>query len=296
MESAASALGPDVSFLFAVAMTGHALFTEGLLMLRVESSFLSALVGLAVVAAASPAAGDVTGFNNLVGWQYNESDNGSPPVIINSDHIQFTTGPNQRRSLWHTTPQDITEFVATFTYRAGSIGASGNRQGVTFTMHNNPAGVLTIGSPVGGLFGNSGLGYVGIGTSAAVTIETDTGPALTYNGYYTNGVIGGGSVATTPVNAFSFNEIDVTIAYSGSIMSVTMVEGANVFGPQNYLVGDLSSVLGGSTAYIGFTTSTANGGSNQFLSNFQFSAIPEPGTLSLLAIAGIGLIRSRRMA
>jgi hypothetical protein len=220
------------------------------------------------------------------------SDAGTPPVLVDDETIQVTTGPNQRRSIWFNERQDISAFKASFTYRASSIGASGNRQGVALVIQDDAAGTNTLGDPIGGLFGNSGYGYIGIEPSAAVTIETDTGPGRTYTGFYTDGVLGGGSTVINPVNAFNFRDIDVEIEYDGSILSVTMTEGANVFPPRNYIVGSLTDIIGRSDAYVGFTASTANGGANQFLSNVRFNA-PEPSSF-VLAGLGVGALMLRR--
>lgn len=233
----------------------------------------------------------IMGFDSLTGWTYNQGDSGSPPVIVNSDSIQFTTGPNNRRSLWFGSPQDITQFFVSYKFRASSISASALRQGITFAVQADPLGTGALGS------GDSGFGYSGIAPSAAVTLETDTGPGQTYSGFYSNGILGGGSASTAPVNAFNFRDIDVSIAYSGSILSVTMVDGADVFGPQDYFVGSLASTLGSSTAYVGFTGSTFNtlgagGGANFFLSDFQF-LVPEPATLTMLVLAGAVVLRRR---
>jgi len=255
----------------------------------------SMLVGfLSALTAGGTVHGDISGFNSLNGWTYNQGDSGTPPVIVNDNLIHFTTGPDNARSLWYNTPQDISSFQATFTYRAGSISASSLRQGVTFAIHNSPTGLGALG-PAG-----PGLGYAGVAPSLAVTIENDTGPGLTYSGVYMNGILGGGSMPITPVSAFTFEDIDVTITYSGSILSVTMAQGANVFGRQDFLVGSLSSLLGSSTAYVGFTGGTFNtlgfgGGSNQFLGDFQFTAVPAPSSLALLSVLGITAKRRRRM-
>ncbi|HEX2837340.1 MAG TPA: hypothetical protein VHN77_04345 [Phycisphaerales bacterium] len=246
--------------------------------------------GVALVACAGAARGDIVGLNGLSGWTYNTADTAAPPVIVNNDLIQVTGGPNNRRSFWYNTPQDITSFQMTFTYRASSIAASTNRQGITFTMQN--AGLNALGS------GGDGLGYQGITPSAAVTIAADTGPGQTYSAFYTGGLMGGGSAQVAPVNAFTFQNIDVTITYNGSILSVFMAQGANTYGPQNYLVGSLASTVGGSTALVGFTAATFNtlgagGGATQFISNVQFTAIPAPAS-ALLLLAGCPLAARRR--
>lgn len=249
----------------------------------IRTSCVLSVLAASAITIVPTARGDIVGLNSLTGWSYNTGDTGSPPVIVTSDEIQFTTGPNNRRSVWFNTPQNIGAFTATFTYRASSISASAVRQGLTFAVHNDPASLAALGS------GGSGFGYAGIGQSAAVTIETDTSPARTYNGLYTGGVLGGGSAQTTPVNAFSFQPIDVTITYSGSVLSVSIVQGANTFGPQNYVVGSLPAIVGGSTAYVGFTAATFNtlgsgGGANQFISNVRFTSVPTPAGLPLLLV------------
>lgn len=249
------------------------------------------LVAMAMVAcSATNAMADITGFNNLSGWTYNPGDAGSPPVLLNSNSIELTTGPNNNRSLWFNTPQNITNFTAHFTFRSDSISASALRQGLTFTLQN--AGINALGG------GGNGYGYSGISPSKAVTLETDTGPGRTYSGVFTNGVLAGGSADTSPVNAFDFQDINVTITYNGSVLSTTMVEGANVFGPQNNVVGSLATTLGSSTAYIGFTAGTFNtlgsgGGAHFFLSNFSYS-VPAPTTAALLGIGGLLTARRRR--
>jgi hypothetical protein len=254
------------------------------------NTFRFALCGMAAsLTMTAICSADISGFNGLSGWSYNTGDTATPPLIVNSNTLQFTGGPNNRRSIWFNTPQDISAFEATFTYRASSIAASASRQGIAFVMQNAGTAALGTGS----------TGYQGVGTSAAVTLETDTGPGRSYSGFYTNGVIGGGSTVTTPVNAFDLRDIDVTVRYNGSILSVTMVDGNNTYGPQNYLVGNLASVLGGSTAYIGFTGATFNtlgsgGGATQFLSDVTFTTIPTPGTAGLLGLSCIAALRRRR--
>lgn len=255
-------------------------------------TFIAALLIATMLPAAAQA--EIVGITPGT-YVYNHTDSGSPP-ITGPDSIQLTTGNDQRRSIWFKTPQDISAgFEATFTYRATSISASALRQGLTFAIQNAPEGTAALGTT---------YGYGGIAKSLAVTIETDTGPARTYTGVYTNGVLGGGSGITNPVNAFSFKDIAVKIDYNASLgtLSIYMSEGANSFKSEGILVGDLTSVLGGPKGYVGFTASTFNtlgagGGAIQIVSNFRF--VPEPNSLMLaavgvVAIGGLAFRRQRR--
>lgn len=225
-------------------------------------------------------------------YAYNHSDAGSPPIIGN-DLIQLTTGPNQRRSIWFYAPQDISlsqgfeGFVATFTYRAGSIGfGEGGGNGITFAIQNSVQGTGALGT---------NLGYEGIAQSLAVTIELSQTPAnTTRSGVYSNGILGGGSALVSPVNARTGTNIDVAIAYNhlAGTLAVSMTQGENVYGPAVQLVGDVTSILQGSTAYVGFTARSGSAGSNHYISNFEFHIhnVPEPGSSVMLAIGAATIL------
>jgi hypothetical protein len=257
--------------------------------IRTVLGFLSTM---AILTPASAHA-DITGFNNLTGWTYNQSDAGSPADLPDSNTIHITNGNGQRRSIFFNTPQDISSFTASFTYRATNFNGSLVGQGITFVVQNSPSGPAAIGS------GFAFLGYGGILNSAATTLMADTGPALTYNGYFTGGTISASPNVTTPANAFNFRDLNVTITYSNPILNVTiddpLIAGASDFS-KNYVAGNLASTIGSTTAYIGFTAGTGdsfgNGGSNQYLSNFQF--VPEPGSLSPAVCGALALLCRRR--
>jgi hypothetical protein len=231
---------------------------------------------------AAPASADIIGLTPGT-YEYNQGDTGSP-ALGGTDSIQLTTGGDQFRSIFFHDAQDITQFSASFTYRAADIGGKGfGRHGITFVMQNSPDDVDALGLA---------LGYSGITNSAAITLELDMG--VTYSGYFTNGVLGGGAAALTPVNAYSLHEIDVSMVYDGSFLTVSFVDtvtGASQTLP-NMMVGSLADVVGGPSAYIGFSGGTGVGGVDQHLSNFTFTSIPAPGVLGLLGVAG--LLRGRR--
>lgn len=243
-----------------------------------------------VGAACGIAQADITGFNNLNGWTYKQGDGGvaSP---FGQDFIQITTGgASQVRNVWHNTPQNISEFTATFTYRAANIGAAATRQGVSFIIQTDSRGTDALGTG----FNASGFGFDGITPSAAVTIELNTGPGLSYTGFYQNGVIGGGSANTSPLNAFQGRDIDVSIVYNGISLAVSMHDSVNTFPTVNYIVSpSFASTLGSTTALVGFGASTgAQNGCDQFISNFRFT-VPTPATATLL-IGGLATASRRR--
>ncbi|HEY1684365.1 MAG TPA: PEP-CTERM sorting domain-containing protein [Tepidisphaeraceae bacterium] len=235
----------------------------------------------------SPVHADINSFNGLTGWTYDTTDTGSPPVLVTNNSIELTTGEGQNRTLWFNTPQSVSSFDVNFTYLANNIRACLDYQGIAFIVQSDPMGTAT-------------EGYSDVTPSADVPILTDTGPGVTDAGFFTDGSLSGGLGVTSPVNAFDGDSINVNIVYSGSILSVTMTEGTETFGPKNYVVGSLASTLGSATGYVGFFAGTGdgfgNGGADQYISNFSYTTttVPEPASLSGIAAGGMLVLRRRR--
>lgn len=243
-------------------------------------------VALAIVIAGyiNGASADYIGFNPS-DYKYNTGDTGSPPVI-GEDSIRLTTGSNDRRSIFFRTKQDITKFRASFDYRVSTVGANAFRQGIAFVLQNSEQGIDALGT------GGGGFGVNGISPSAALTIQLDTGSARTFAGHYTNGVVGGGAQPIYPINAFDRLDIRVDLFYDetvSDILTVTFSEGTKDPVTLPFLVGSLSTILGDTKAYVGFTANTGGGGSIQTISNFRYYTVPEASSFIMLAgVCGIG--------
>lgn len=227
---------------------------------------------------------DVLGFNNLIGWQYNQGDVGTPADLPDPDTIHLTTlSGNERRSVFYLTTQGMMQFMATFNYRIEHAGGACDL-GAAFVMQNSPSGPNALGGD------QSGFGYSGITNSAAITLQ----PYGNSSGFFTGGAIGGAS-SVAPVSLLSGHWINVTLTYNGSTLSEHLhdtVTGDDMV--RNIIVGDLAATIGSPTAYVGFTGSSGNcSASDQYFSGFQFSNVPEPSTILLLSIGGI-LVRKRR--
>ena len=228
---------------------------------------------------------DISGLTSGT-YSYNQADAGSP-AVIGPGSIQLTTGSSQARSIWFNTRQDITHFTATFVYQEQlfSSNPTGTSAGLDFVISNSPAGPSALGNAVTN-------GYGAISPSAAVVLDTFSGNSSL--GFYRNGVLTSADVPVSPIDFTVRRNINVTVGYDGSLLSITMTDGALTFGPQTYLVGSLASSLGSSSAYVGFTAGDGDVSTYQILSGFTYTTVPTPMTASLLGMAGLTALGRRR--
>jgi hypothetical protein len=110
------------------------------------------------------------------------------------------------------------------------------------------------------------MGYNGISTAVCLAFGTNNKTAVTTNS---------GNPATTdstsPVSFSSGDTIHVALSYSGTTlaMALTDVDTGQTFS-KNYTV-NITSVVGASTAYVGFTAGNGPGPVNQeYVLNFNF--------------------------
>jgi len=222
--------------------------------------------------------------------------------------IMLASSQKDRRGSFFTSLQyDVSDFSAVFQFRISSPGGlsdgvSAGADGLAFVIQR--AGATALGS-----FGE-GLGYKGISNSLAVEFDTyrndsqsssANDPDSNHIGINTGGSIT--SLATVGVaTAFdSYTEQNPTIwtvwvDYNGSALEVRA--STDGFRPSTATLAysvNLSSVLGGSAAHIGFTGATGSAFGNHEILNFAFSdtfeanglAVPEPSTYALM---GLGLV------
>jgi hypothetical protein len=252
--------------------------------------YYAAILAIAVVAAGlgtpALAGGGINGFNNGVGWTGNNNGTGGPAFTAST--LTLTDGGvGEARSAFYNTTQSIGLFSVEFTYQASMPGGQSLADGATFILQTQ--GLSALGNPGGD------LGVSGISPSAELEINIFNGHTIGTN-FQTGGAISGFN-ATGPVNVASGDPIQFSLTYNGSTLSETLTDLTTSATFNTTYSTDLASVLGGGTAFVGFTGGTGAGTSEQVISNFVFqNSVPEPSGLVLLGISSVvfGALELRR--
>lgn len=248
---------------------------------RVRLSLAARAAAIAVMGLAAGAYGQVTGFggSTATGWQANAdtaSTTAGVPNVSGSgtlgDVLTLTTPANsEASSYWFTTPQNVTNFVASFTYTDVSGGGA---DGIVFGLQNMGTNAL------GG--GGGALGFGGITTGAGDAFNIyggNSGSGTQYNTSFTGGPA---LTPTTPtVDITSKNPINVTLSYrqADNAMVETLHDTVtNATLTKVYRNIDISAAVGGNTALIGFTGGTGGVNAQQTITNFNFTTGAAPAT------------------
>ncbi|HKD37571.1 MAG TPA: hypothetical protein VKB78_12250, partial [Pirellulales bacterium] len=217
----------------------------------------------------------ISGFGGTgAGWKVN--NNGiSSPAFPAPNVLRLTDDKaKEARSAFYEKPVLVAVgdegFVVEFTYTASGKKDS---DGMAFVLHNDPRGAEAIGGHSKGL--GVGLGYGGtpIVPSVELEIKLWRGLGIAWRSNGTNGENDSYN-STSPVNVASGRPIDVRLAYDPKTQTVAVNladRATKVTFSTSYKTIDVVRVLGGSTAYVGFTGSTATDWSIQEISNFSYS-------------------------
>ena len=177
------------------------------------------------------------------GWTLNGG------ATMTGNIITLTVGAGDTsRSAFLNNKQDVTAFHIVFCYQDVSGAASAD--GVTFCIQNDPRGPTALGGGNGG----SSLGYDNITPSVALAMNiydpNTRGIAFAQNG-----------ARITPYQSLlpdvdiggNTNIIQVNVDYNGTVMTMTFKDTVTGgIASTNWTV-NIPSVVGGSTAYVGFT-------------------------------------------
>ena len=227
------------------------------------------------------AGSSVSGFANF-SLNGNTVTGSTTPSISTDNSTLFVTDAinGEQRSAFFKTPISVTNtggFTASFTYQDTSGNGSNPADGVALVLQNDPKGTAALGG------GGGALGWAGIANSAAAAFNVYNGAAggrgIAFNA---NGIIAptvnNFNGTTAGVDLSSGDPINITVTYNGLQHTVTVAESdptstnnPNTFTYTFYGV-DYNAILGGTSAFVGFTGGTGGLNANQQVSNFNFTS------------------------
>jgi hypothetical protein len=179
-------------------------------------------------------------------------------AAINGTRLRLTDGGSaEASSAFFNTPVNVQSFTNDFSFQLASATADG----FTFTIQGNSPNAL---GPVGG-----GLGYgpshpggtPGIGKSVAVKFDlfSNAGEGSDSTGSYTNGVsptIPSQDMTSSGVNLHSGDVMNVHMIYDGTTLTWTITDPTLGTSFTTSAAVNIPSLVGGTTAYVGFTGGT----------------------------------------
>ncbi len=188
--------------------------------------------------------------------------NGSASLAGTS--LELTKGRlGEQSSAFYASPVNIQSFATDFTFQLTNPAADG----FTFTIQN-------VGPNAKG-GGGSNLGYQGIGNSVAVKFDlyqNSGDPSNDSTGLFVDGAtpVGGIDLTGSGINLHSGDEMDAKLTYDGEILTLTITDQVTLATWSHPFVVDIPAIVGGNTAYVGFTASTGSTTSTQQILSWTF--------------------------
>jgi hypothetical protein len=192
--------------------------------------------------------------------------------------LQLTDGGiYEASSAWFNTPLNVQSFINDFTFQIANPGADG----FTFTIQNS--GLTALGAYGGGLaYGpDTPGGPAGIGHSVAVKFDiyNNNGEGSDSTGLYINGAsptTPAVDLSTTGINFLSGDTFSVYMVYNGTTLTMTIADGVTNASYTTSWPIDIPQIVGGNTAYVGFTGGTGGLSASQKIETWTFSPTTQP--------------------
>jgi hypothetical protein len=216
--------------------------------------------------------GGETAIQDILNWTYSftttvnfangfAGSTGTPTLVtrgnasINGTALRLTDGGGGEASAaYYVTQVGTGNFTTTFTLRDQPV--TGAADSVSFVMQNDPRGTGALGA------GGGGGGYAGITNSFAIKFDLyDHGDHNPSTGLFTGGADPSGNpsldVPLTGINLGSGDMFQVTLTYNGTTLHEVVTDLTTPGTPftHDYAL-NLAQVIGGGTAYVGFTGGT----------------------------------------
>jgi len=198
---------------------------------------------------------------------------------LDDTRLQLSNGgTNEANSAWYDTPVNIQSFTTNFAFQLSNPAGDG----MTFTIQNT--GLNAVGPYGGGLGygpdspgGATNNGNAPIANSVAIKFDfySNAGEGTDSTGLYQNGAsptVPAVDMTSSGVNLLSGDTMNVQLVYNGTTLTLTItdaVAGKSFTTSWNV---NIPSIVGGNTAYVGFTAGTGGSSSSQKVETWTFTS------------------------
>jgi hypothetical protein len=200
---------------------------------------------------------------------------------LNDSRLQLTDGGSyESASAWFATPINIQSFITNFTFQlSNALG-----DGITFTVQGQ--GPSAVGA------NSAGLGYRGIQKSIAVKFDltNDAGEGINSTGFYLNGAaptIPAIDLTPAGINLHADDTMAAQLIYDGTTLAMTLTDNVTGTTYSTSLPINIPAIVGGDTAYVGFTGSSAAISSSQKILTWTFAPAPVVSYPDIQPAAGL---------
>ena len=226
------------------------------------------------------------GFGDTSILQANQTS-GQTSSVFTSNLLRLTDGhTNEGTSVFTKNRCYVKTFATSFTFDLHSPQV-GNADGITFCIQGNSP--FALGDEGGG------LGYgpnpdVGSGPSIpnSVAVKFDifqnqADPGHSTTGLFTNGQspAGGASLDAYPLNSLGNGVFQANLNYDGTTLTLSLQDNQGRVYTQSYVV-DIPALVGGNSAYVGFTGATGSYAATQEILTWTYSTPPASVSGALL--------------
>ena len=234
-----------------------------------------AIAGGCTVSATSTATYTITpasidfsaGFTPLGGMQLNGKS------ALSGTRLQLTDGgANEAASAFFSTPMNVATFTTSFTIQQGS----GTGDGMTFVIQNAASGPKAIGpggSSLGYSYGPTQAGAILNSLAIKFDLYSNAGESPNSTGLYVSG-----TRPTTPavdltpsaIDLHSGHAMNVQLTYDGTTLQLKITDASTAKSYSTSWPVNIPQLVGGSTAYVGFTAGTGGATAIQQVLNWKF--------------------------
>ena len=201
--------------------------------------------------------------------------NGS--ASITATRLRLTDGgTGQAGSAFFNTPADVESFITDFAFQL----TNPNADGFVFAIQGNSATALGDGGESLG-YGGTSLG-TGIGNSVAVGFQLYSSvlgnTEVSRTGMWTDGTSPGATPGTdttaSGVNLHSGDVMSAHIAYDGTTLTLIVTDTSTKASFRARFSVNIPSIVGGNSAYVGFTGGTGGVTATQDILTWRYNAVP----------------------